>query len=91
MVAYGYQAKARYYDSKSLFIHSPQPELSTAENLLYMIRSNCEYTSLEAELLDLSLVLHAEHGGGNNSAFTTMLFLHPVQIRIQRFQQQLAA
>jgi len=71
MVAYGYQAKARYYDSKSLFIHSPQPELSTAENLLYMIRSNCEYTSLEAELLDLSLVLHAEHGGGNNSAFTT--------------------
>ncbi|HHY91626.1 MAG TPA: citrate/2-methylcitrate synthase, partial [Clostridiales bacterium] len=71
MVAYGYQAKARYYDSKSLFIHSPQPELSTAENLLYMIRPNCEYTQLEAELLDLSLVLHAEHGGGNNSAFTT--------------------
>jgi citrate synthase len=70
MAAYGYQAKARYYDSKSLFIHSPQPELSTAENLLYMTRPTCEYTALEAELLDLALVLHAEHGGGNNSAFT---------------------
>lgn len=69
MVAYGYQAKARYYDQKSLFIHSPQPKLSTAENLLYMIRSNCEYSRLEAELLDLALVLHAEHGGGNNSTF----------------------
>ncbi|PKM90417.1 MAG: citrate synthase [Firmicutes bacterium HGW-Firmicutes-12] len=70
MVAYGYQAKARYYDQKSLFIHSPEFELSTAENLLYMIRPNCEYTKLEAELLDLALVLHAEHGGGNNSTFT---------------------
>jgi citrate synthase len=70
MVAYGYQAKARYYDQKSLFIHSPEFELSTAENLLYMIRPNCEFTKLEAELLDLALVLHAEHGGGNNSTFT---------------------
>jgi len=69
MVAYGYQAKARYYDQKSLFIHSPQPKLSTAENLLHMIRPNCEYSRLEAELLDLALVLHAEHGGGNNSTF----------------------
>ena len=70
MVAYGYQAKARYYDSKSLYIHSPQPHLSTAENLLHMIRPNCQYTPLEARLLDLALVLHAEHGGGNNSTFT---------------------
>lgn len=70
MVVYGYQAKARYYDNKSLFIHSPQPELSTAENLLYMLRPTCRYTRLEAELLDLALVLHAEHGGGNNSTFT---------------------
>lgn len=69
MVAYGYQAKARYYDQKSLFIHSPQPNLSTAENLLHMIRPTCEYSRLEAELLDLALVLHAEHGGGNNSTF----------------------
>lgn len=71
MVAYGYQAKSRYYDNKSLYIHSPQPHLSTAENLLVMIRPTCEYTRLEAELLDLALVLHAEHGGGNNSTFTT--------------------
>lgn len=71
MVAYGYQAKARYYDCKSLYIHSPQPELSTAENFLLMIRPDREYTRLEAELLDLALVLHAEHGGGNNSSFTT--------------------
>lgn len=70
MVAYGYQAKARYYDSKSLYIHSPQPHLGTAENLLYMIRPTCQYTPLEARLLDLALVLHAEHGGGNNSTFT---------------------
>lgn len=70
MVAYGYQAKSRYYDSKSLFLHSPQPNLSTAENILHMIRPTSEYTKLEAELLDLALVLHAEHGGGNNSTFT---------------------
>lgn len=70
MAAYGYQAKSRYYDSKSLFLHSPQPHLSTAENILHMIRPTSEYTRLEAELLDLALVLHAEHGGGNNSTFT---------------------
>ena len=69
MVAYGYQAKARYYDQKSLFIHSPQPQLSTAENFLHMMRSNSEYSKLEADVLDLALVLHAEHGGGNNSTF----------------------
>jgi citrate synthase len=69
MVAYGYQAKRHYYDGKSLFLHKPQPGLSTAENLLYMIRPDSTYTALEAEILDLSLVLHAEHGGGNNSAF----------------------
>ena len=71
MVAYGYQAKAHYHDGKSLYIHSPQPELSTAENLLYMIRPDNKYTQLEAETLDLALVLHAEHGGGNNSTFVT--------------------
>lgn len=70
MVAYGYQAKAHYYENKSLYIHLPQTELSTAENFLYMIRPDNKYTTLEAELLDLALVLHAEHGGGNNSAFT---------------------
>ena len=70
MAAYGYQAKSHYYDNTSLFIHAPRPELSTAENLLHMFRSSSEYSPLEAELLDLALVLHAEHGGGNNSAFT---------------------
>jgi citrate synthase len=71
MVAYGYQAKAHYYDFKSLYIHAPQPNLGTAENILYMIRPNNSYTEKEAELLDLAMVLHAEHGGGNNSAFAT--------------------
>ncbi len=70
MVAYGYQAKCHYYDNKSLYIHNPQPGLSTAQNFLHMIRPDSSYSKLEAEMLDLSLVLHAEHGGGNNSAFT---------------------
>ncbi len=70
MAAYGYQAKSHYYGQKSLFIHAPKEELGTAENLLHMFRSSSEYSPLEAELLDLCLVLHAEHGGGNNSAFT---------------------
>ena len=70
MMAYGYQAKAYHYMNKSLVIHTPDPELSTAENLLKMSRVSGEYSKIEAELLDLMLVLHAEHGGGNNSAFT---------------------
>ncbi len=71
MVAYGYQAKRHYFDGKSLFIHRPRPELSTAENLLHLIRPDSSFTRLEAEILDLALVIHAEHGGGNNSTFTT--------------------
>jgi len=70
IAAHNYQLMAHYYQEKSLIIHSPQPELSTAENILYMIRSDSRYTPSEAELLDLCLVLHAEHGGGNNSTFT---------------------
>lgn len=70
IAAYGYQAKRRYFDGKSMYIHNPQPELSTAENFLRLIRSDKNYTRLEAELLDLSLILHAEHGGGNNSSLT---------------------
>ncbi|MFZ5641692.1 MAG: citrate/2-methylcitrate synthase [Bacillota bacterium] len=69
MVAYGYQALAHYHKDKSMFIHKPKPELSTAENFLLMIRQDGQYTRTEADTLDLSLVLHAEHGGGNNSAF----------------------
>lgn len=71
MVAYAYQAKTHYFDGKSLYIHNPQPELSMAENFLYMIRPDNKYTDLEAKVLDLAMILHAEHGGGNNSAFTT--------------------
>ncbi|MGL4107298.1 citrate/2-methylcitrate synthase [Clostridium sp. LP20] len=68
---YGYQSYDHYYNGKSLIIHTPQAELSTAENILYMLRPDCKYTELEARILDVALVLHAEHGGGNNSTFTT--------------------
>ncbi len=71
MVAYGYSAKLHYHDGKSLYIHQPRPELSTAENFLYMTRQDNRYDPIEAEILDLSLIIHAEHGGGNNSAFAT--------------------
>jgi len=71
MLAYAYQAKAHYHGNDSLFIHKPKQTLSTAENILSMIRLDCEYSKLEAEILDLSLVIHAEHGGGNNSSFVT--------------------
>ena len=70
LAAYGYQAKRRYYDNKSMFIHNPKPELSTSENFLRLIRSDKQYSRLEAETLDLALILHAEHGGGNNSSLT---------------------
>lgn len=68
---YGYQAYRHYHDGQSLFIHSPQPDLSTAENILYLLRADRKYTELEARILDIALVLHADHGGGNNSTFTT--------------------
>ncbi len=71
LAVYGYQSFQHYYNGSSLFIHFPKPELRTAENLLYILRENGEYSPLEAKLLDLALVLHAEHGGGNNSTFTT--------------------
>jgi len=73
LIAYAYQAKAAYYDNMSLHLHNPIPELSTSENILRMIRPTGEYTDLEAKVLDLSMILHAEHGGGNNSSFTTHL------------------
>ena len=71
IAAYAYQAKAHYHDGASLMIRNPDPRRSTAENLLMLIREDGRYTKLEAETLDLSLILHAEHGGGNNSSFTT--------------------
>lgn len=67
---YGYQAYRHYHFKQSLVIHTPQPQLSTAENILYTLRPDNKYTELEAKILDISLVLHAEHGGGNNSTFT---------------------
>ncbi len=70
---YGYQAYRHYHDGDSLFIHKPLPELSTAETILHILRPDSKYTPLEARLLDISLILHMEHGGGNNSTFTTHL------------------
>ncbi|MCR4789600.1 MAG: citrate/2-methylcitrate synthase [Treponemataceae bacterium] len=70
LTAYAYQAKRRFYDGKSMYIHNPKPELSTAENLLRLIRYDKNYSKLEAEILDLALIIHAEHGGGNNSSLT---------------------
>jgi len=72
LALHSYQAYDYYRkDSASFFIHDPRPELSTAENILYMLRSDGAYTPTEARVLDMALVLHAEHGGGNNSTFTT--------------------
>ncbi len=71
IAVYGYQAYNYYLNGKSLYIHTPRPELSTAENILTLLRPDGQYTPLEARILDLCLVLHAEHGGGNNSTFTT--------------------
>ena len=68
---YGYQAYNHYVKGNSLFIHNPDPNLSTAENILHILRPDSKYTELEARILDVALVLHAEHGGGNNSTFTT--------------------
>jgi citrate synthase len=73
IISYAYQAKSSYYDNKSLHIHTPIKELSTSENILRMLRPMGEYTELEAKLLDVCMMLHAEHGGGNNSSFTTQL------------------
>lgn len=71
LAVYAYHAYQHYHNGQSLFIHYPKPEYSTAENLLYILREDGKFTPTEAKLLDLALVLHAEHGGGNNSTFTT--------------------
>ncbi len=71
LAVYSYQVFKHYHDYNSLIIHTPFPELSTAENILALMRADGKYTELEAKILDLMLVLHAEHGGGNNSTFTT--------------------
>lgn len=71
LISYGYMAKRHYVDKQSLFLHSPVEEYNTAQNILHMIRPDGQFTELEARVLDLALVLHAEHGGGNNSTFVT--------------------
>lgn len=71
LAVYSYQAINHYHRNQSLIIHSPKREYSTAENLLHLLRPDSTFTPMEAQLLDLALVLHAEHGGGNNSSFTT--------------------
>ena len=71
LAVYSYQAYRHAHKGGSLIIHEPRPELSTAENILHLLRADSSYTPLEAKILDLALVLHAEHGGGNNSTFTT--------------------
>jgi len=71
LAVYGYQAYNHYHCNESLYIHRPDPALSAAENILRMLRPDKSYTAIEAQILDLALVLHMEHGGGNNSTFTT--------------------
>lgn len=68
---YSYQVYKYYHEEGGLVIHTPQQDLSTAENMLHLLRADGKYTELEAKILDMMLVLHAEHGGGNNSTFTT--------------------
>ena len=71
IAAYAYQAKAHYHLGRALMMRYPDPTHGTAENVLTLIRESGTYTQLEAETLDLALILHAEHGGGNNSSFVT--------------------
>ena len=71
IAAYGYQSYRHRFLDSSLIIHRPKPQLSTAENILRLLRSDPTFTDLEAQVLDICLVIHAEHGGGNNSSFTT--------------------
>lgn len=71
LAVYAYNAHMHYNENKSFIIHRPKPEYSTAENLLHMLRPDSKFTELEAKVLDIAFILHAEHGGGNNSSFTT--------------------
>ena len=71
LAVYGYQAYNHYQAGNSLFIHQPVEEYSTAENILHLLRPDSKFTKLEAKILDIALIIHAEHGGGNNSTFTT--------------------
>jgi len=71
LAVYAYNAHMHYNEGKSLYIHRPRPDYSTAENVLHMLRPDNKFTELEAKVLDIAFILHAEHGGGNNSTLTT--------------------
>jgi citrate synthase len=71
LAVYGFHAYNHYEHDESMYIHRPDPKLSAAENFLMMLRPDKKYTQLEAKVLDVALMLHMEHGGGNNSTFTT--------------------
>ena len=73
IVCYAYRSKVHYFDKESLYIHQIRYDLSIAENILYLLRDNKQFTQKEAEVLDMCLVLHADHGGGNNSTFTNVV------------------
>lgn len=73
IVCYAYRSKMHYYHDESLVIHQIRPDLSIAENILYLLRNHKSFTKKEAEVLDMVLVLHADHGGGNNSTFTNVV------------------
>ena len=73
IVCYAYRSKVHYFDKESLYIHQIRPDLSIAENILYLLRDHKHFTPKEAEVLDMCLVLHADHGGGNNSTFTNVV------------------
>lgn len=73
IVCYAYRSKVHYFDKQSLYIHQIRPDLSIAENILYLLRDHKHFTPKEAEVLDMCLVLHADHGGGNNSTFTNVV------------------
>lgn len=73
LICYNYMSKINYFDKKSMFIHHIDHERSIAENILYMLRADQKYTKKEAEILDIALVLHADHGGGNNSTFVNIV------------------
>ena len=73
IMAASYQVKRRVYDGRSMYLHNPNPEFSTAQNILRLLRSDKQFTDEEARLLDLCLTLHSEHGGGNNSTFAVRL------------------
>lgn len=73
ILCYGYHSMAHHYEKESLHIHYPKKDYGMAENILHMLRPDCSFTKREAEILDLMLVLHADHGGGNNSTFTNVV------------------